>query len=231
MKSRYDHYYFEKSKYDNYGWHKSYVSFAEVLNKLFLPKSVLDVGCAKGFLVKALRFLNVEAFGIDISEYAIEKAPKDVRNYVLIGDASHLPFRDDLFDLVTCFAVLEHIPKEHSEKVISELIRVSQKYIVGSMCIPESPYADKDATHVNIQSVRWWEKEFTRHGVRKLGLLIDSGPRAYNEFLNRFLERTGFFEKFIRSFIYKALHVMHSCRLGWITRYRGLSSFTYEKVS
>ncbi len=35
------------------------------------PKKVLDVGCAKGFLVEAVRPRGVEAFGNDISEYAM----------------------------------------------------------------------------------------------------------------------------------------------------------------
>lgn len=35
------------------------------------PKTVLDAGCAMGHLVAALRDLGVEAYGVDVSEYAI----------------------------------------------------------------------------------------------------------------------------------------------------------------
>jgi 2-polyprenyl-3-methyl-5-hydroxy-6-metoxy-1,4-benzoquinol methylase len=44
----------------------------------FHPGTVLDAGCAWGYLVAALRDKGVEAYGIDISEYAIGKVREDV---------------------------------------------------------------------------------------------------------------------------------------------------------
>ena len=34
---------------------------------------ILDFGCAKGFLVKAMRILDVAAQGVDVSKYAIDR--------------------------------------------------------------------------------------------------------------------------------------------------------------
>lgn len=51
------------------------------------PKRTLDVGCAKGFLVEALRDRGIEAFGIDISEYAIGEVRSDIRPYCLVASA------------------------------------------------------------------------------------------------------------------------------------------------
>src|SRR3990172_11155820 len=50
-------------------------------------KKVLEIGCAKGFLVKDLRDLGTDAYGLDISEYAIGKAEAKVREFLSIGDA------------------------------------------------------------------------------------------------------------------------------------------------
>ena len=45
------------------------------------PESVLDVGCAMGYLVEALRDLGVEAYGVDVSEYAISKVREDLKPF------------------------------------------------------------------------------------------------------------------------------------------------------
>jgi hypothetical protein len=48
-------------------------------------RSVLDVGCAKGFLVRELRAVGVEAWGIDVSGYAISRADEDTRPWLSVG--------------------------------------------------------------------------------------------------------------------------------------------------
>ena len=45
-------------------------------------QSVLDIGCAKGYLVKAMRWLGREAWGCDISDYALEKADPEVKQFL-----------------------------------------------------------------------------------------------------------------------------------------------------
>ena len=75
-----------KSLYTNYRW----------LPELTLPMChhiityfgitadarILDFGCAKGFVVQGLRMLGYEAYGVDVSEYAISQAPKETNGYV-----------------------------------------------------------------------------------------------------------------------------------------------------
>ena len=52
------------------------------------PRTALDVGCAKGFLVEALRDRGVEAWGVDMSEYAIGEVREDIRGFCRVGSAS-----------------------------------------------------------------------------------------------------------------------------------------------
>ena len=54
------------------GWEEVFACYAQRIIREICPHSVLDVGCAKGFLVEALRDQGLEAFGIDISEYAVQ---------------------------------------------------------------------------------------------------------------------------------------------------------------
>ena len=49
------------------------------------PETVLDAECAMGHLVAALRDLEVQAYGIDISNYTISKVRKDIQPYCVVG--------------------------------------------------------------------------------------------------------------------------------------------------
>ena len=90
MSELYDENYFERglqlgiSGYTSYSWMpeltlKMAEFLAEDLN--LRNKTALDFGCAKGYLVKALRIYGIEAYGYDASEYAISQAPKEIGRY------------------------------------------------------------------------------------------------------------------------------------------------------
>ena len=70
------------SLYENFRW-MPWISlpFANLIKELYPNKSVLDYGCAKGFIVYALRLLNVEAYGYDPSKYAIDNCKEEVRKF------------------------------------------------------------------------------------------------------------------------------------------------------
>lgn len=50
-------------------------------------KKVLEIGCAKGFLVKDLRDAGVDAYGLDISSYAINACEDGMLPFLTVGDA------------------------------------------------------------------------------------------------------------------------------------------------
>src|SRR6476660_8383941 len=55
----------------NETWSRFFGQVADAIVRELRPRTVLDVGCAMGFLVEELRIRGVEAWGIDVSEYAI----------------------------------------------------------------------------------------------------------------------------------------------------------------
>jgi SAM-dependent methyltransferase len=98
---------------------------ARVVLSYFAPRRVLDVGCAKGYVVQILRDHGIDAWGVDISQYAIETAPESVRPFLHVGSVLDLEFEDDSFDLVTCLETLEHLHPERTQQAVAELCRVT----------------------------------------------------------------------------------------------------------
>jgi ubiquinone/menaquinone biosynthesis C-methylase UbiE len=88
---------------------------------------VLDVGCAKGFLVKDLMQVcpGLEAFGLDISLYALMRCEPEVIGRLHLGTAEQLPFLDRSFDCVLSLNTVHNFPRSRAIKVMQEIERVS----------------------------------------------------------------------------------------------------------
>ena len=98
---------------------------AYLLWRNFRVRRTLDVGCARGYLVEALRELGVDAHGCDVSRYAVEHAAPGALGYVRLGDLSHgLPYDDGEFELVSALEILEHLPPAAVPAALAELRRV-----------------------------------------------------------------------------------------------------------
>ena len=90
-------------------------------------KSVLDVGTGCGYFVKRLREVGLDAWGTEISQYALDNccAP----GYVVWGDVRDLPFKDKRFDLVFSQGLWTYIPEEDVDKAAAECHRVGNKQL------------------------------------------------------------------------------------------------------
>jgi len=87
----------------------------------------LDVGCAKGFLVKDLMQVcpGLEAFGLDVSLHALMNCEPEVVGRLHLGTAEKLPFPDNSFDCVLCLNTVHNFPRPRAIKVMQEIQRVS----------------------------------------------------------------------------------------------------------
>jgi ubiquinone/menaquinone biosynthesis C-methylase UbiE len=104
--------------------------------------SVLDVGCAKGFMLHDLKQLmpGVRIAGIDVSTYALENAPPEVRPFLRLGDARELPFPSQSFDLVTAINTIHNLDLEGCKQALREIQRVSRRHafvVVDAWRTPE----------------------------------------------------------------------------------------------
>ena len=88
---------------------------------------VLDVGCGKGFLVKDLMLEcpGLDAFGLDISRYALMNCEKEVIGRLHLGDAVSLPFPDGSFDCVISLNTIHNLTRADVVVAMREIQRLS----------------------------------------------------------------------------------------------------------
>lgn len=183
-----------KSLYENYRWlGEPTVEMARHLVAyldLGPGDRVLDFGCAKGYVVKALRILGVPAFGVDVSAYAIAAADPEVRPYCIRLDeeeasgiplphaAPHLNGTGSAFarngsagleyEMVISKDVLEHVPAPELPGVLRTLRAAARRlFVVVPLGDGERfvvPEYEEDVTHEIRQPLEWWQAEIERAG-------------------------------------------------------------------
>jgi SAM-dependent methyltransferase len=121
------------------------------------PRTVLDAGCAMGFLVEGLRKRGVECYGVDISDYAIANVHESVRPYCWVGSICD-PFPQK-YDLIVCIEILEHMPPSEAQTAIANLCRHTDDVLFSS-----TPFDYKEVTHLNVQPPEHWAELFARQG-------------------------------------------------------------------
>ncbi len=97
--------------------------------------SVLDVGCAKGYMLHDFMELmpKMTVAGIDISEYAIEHAMETVKPFLRVGNARELPYKDNSFDLVISINTVHNLPIEACKQALREIQRVTRGHAFVTM--------------------------------------------------------------------------------------------------
>ena len=142
-------------------WVKFFGMIADHIVSDLKPTTVLDAGCAMGYLVAALRDRGVEAYGIDISEYAISMVRDDIKPYCVVGSLTdNLPNElPQHYDLIVTIEVMEHLYAEDGRKAISNLCKLSDAVLFSS-----TPDDFEERTHVNVQQREYWAELFFLNG-------------------------------------------------------------------
>ena len=91
--------------------------------------SLLDVGCAKGFMLHDLEELipDITVSGVDVSDYAITHAMDDIKSKVQVADARDLPFADNSFDVAIAINTIHNLDRDDCAQALREIERVSRK--------------------------------------------------------------------------------------------------------
>jgi SAM-dependent methyltransferase len=126
--------YFDGSRDTGYGGYRydgRWVPIAEDIVQHFSLKPgqrVLDVGAAKGFLVKDMLKVcpGLEVFGLDVSEYALMNCEPEVVGRLHLGDCRKLPFPDRSFDAVISINTIHNVERQDCIQAVREIQRVSK---------------------------------------------------------------------------------------------------------
>ena len=117
--------------YGGYSYHPRFWSQVAVdirdTYELHPHATILDIGCAKGFLLYDLAELMPQAtlVGVDISEYALANSKAHDRVSIARANAHSLPFADNSFDLVLSINTVHNLPRDLCIQAMSEMQRVS----------------------------------------------------------------------------------------------------------
>ena len=113
------------------------------------PTTSLDVGCAFGFLVEALRDRGVDAKGNDFSEYAVSQAGGSAVGHCTVRSA--LEPIHDRYDLISCVEVIEHIEQGQDRVALQHMANATDRILLSS-----TPFDFAEPTHINVQPPEYW---------------------------------------------------------------------------
>ena len=143
-------------------------------------RRALDVGCAYGFVTDMLRSLGYEAYGLDLSRYALRTGRKAGVAGLVMTDGVKPPFKAGMFDLVTCFETLEHLTNpEDALKNVYELLTVDgvflattslsrvdispASYVFTYVFVGESP-----SRHASVKAPEEWRRLLLETGFKSV---------------------------------------------------------------
>lgn len=89
---------------------------------------ILDIGCAKGYMMHDLSLLipGAEIKGVDVSNYAKENSIESMQDNIVVANANNLPFPDNYFDLVIAINTLHNLPLIDCKQAFREINRVTK---------------------------------------------------------------------------------------------------------
>lgn len=135
------------------------VGTLQFLVKTFDIKTLIDVGCSNGGMIKIGKSFKLDAYGIEGDKKIVEKSEN--KDKIIIHDfisntVPKLPM--ETFDLGYSTEVLEHIDEEHVDKVLNILSKC--RYVLYTAAPPKWP----GFHHVNCQEHEYWLKKFNQIG-------------------------------------------------------------------
>ncbi len=173
-------------------WLSFFSQIADQVIRALHPRRVFDAGCAMGFLVEAFWDRGVYCEGLDLSEFAISKVRRDIKEYCLVGSIT-TPITER-FDVITCIEVVEHLPEDQAVTAIGNLCAAADVVLFSS-----TPTDLDEPTHYTVRPTLYWLELFANFGfqpdarfdasfVAPHAMLLRKGPPPPDDFLLLFSE-------------------------------------------
>jgi cyclopropane fatty-acyl-phospholipid synthase-like methyltransferase len=145
---KFDWEYFDGPRTQGYGGYSYDGRWKPIAKRLIeryslTPSSrIIDVGAAKGFLMKDLQdsLPGLTVWGLDISNYAITHCHPDVEGRIVLGSCETLPWPDGYFDAAVAINTIHNLEHNLCVQALKELQRVSSK---GKTFVQVDAYRNK----------------------------------------------------------------------------------------
>lgn len=152
------------------------VTRLEVHRALSGCRSVLDVGCGKGSLLRLSGFEKLSGLEGYAPDAEIARR-NQTHNEIFVGDVRQMDslFKPGQFEGCIALDVIEHLPKEEGLKMIRDMEAISSRKTVFLTPSGFLPQGHTDADDLQVHLSGWEPEEMRRHGYRVIGLL---GPKS-----------------------------------------------------
>lgn len=140
-----------------------YRALAGALERTIRFDSVLDVGCANGFLIEALQETGKTVGGIEASPAVEDVLPESLRELVRVGDFTLAEQDGRRWDLVACIEVAEHVPPARTDELVRSLAAAARSWIFFTA----APPGQGGHGHINCRPRQDWLDRFAARGWRE----------------------------------------------------------------
>ena len=128
-----------------------------VIVDLLKPESVVDIGCGLGTFLHAFEKRGIKILGVD-GHWVNKDKLFIVPGLFKEADLEKPVVLDEVFDLVVCLEVVEHLSPDAADTIVESLVNAGRQ-IVFSAAIPNQG----GQNHVNEQPTSYWQKKFEKH--------------------------------------------------------------------
>tara|TARA_B100001123_G_scaffold70145_1_gene78491 strand:+ start:31 stop:588 length:558 start_codon:yes stop_codon:yes gene_type:complete len=135
--------------------HEEFTKFLTELARSLHCKSILEIGCGTGIDLRKFDD-SFEIHGVDLNDHALKLAKKNIPNGKFYKEnITRLSFEDASVDFVFTHKLLNYLDDETLDKGVSEMFRVSKKYIVNCELFGESEEMINDEMKLRNMLKRW----------------------------------------------------------------------------
>lgn len=156
------------------GSYESAIIVLSIIDKLFKPKSMIDIGCGIGLWLKVAKenfnindlngvegnYINNNSFEFDLQKLIRHDLKKELN-------------LNRQYDIAISMEVAEHIPKENADEFIKTLTNHSKIILFSAALIGQ-----EGTYHINEQLPEYWAEKFNKFGYEPIDFIR---PKIWNE--------------------------------------------------
>ena len=162
---------YKEYKYD--GRYKIIVKKIIKFFKLKKGSTILEIGCAKGFIIKEFKLFGMKVIGVDKSSYAKANAHESIKNNIKIfKNISRIQsLKKEHFDLLISKETLPHLSLKELKLLVSNIKKFKIKNILFVIqCLKSEKdreyYLKWDDTHKTLWKKNQWRKFFRENKLK-----------------------------------------------------------------